>query len=265
MITINFQGRLGNNLFQYCFGRILAEKMGLMLGFHNENESSRWLARIPGADVMPSFKEISKPVYGEVRLENPLKLSGHKVDMETIIKHKGLIELYEFFGQRYEYYKENKEKIKKWLRPDIHFSPRPKTDLVIHVRCYHDEGLKNWTMPYDYYKHSIETCKTINGDIEKIFICTDNKDDPLIVQRLIQDYDAEISNLNEEEDFCFIMSFNNIVICQSTFSWWASFLSNASNIFFPESKRGPWYEEQSDIDLRVDDEKRYKYISVKND
>ena len=31
MIQVNFLGRLGNNLFQYAFGRILAESMGYAL------------------------------------------------------------------------------------------------------------------------------------------------------------------------------------------------------------------------------------------
>lgn len=28
MISVNCAGRLGNNIFQYCFGRILAEELG---------------------------------------------------------------------------------------------------------------------------------------------------------------------------------------------------------------------------------------------
>ncbi len=31
MIEVRYKGRLGNNLFQYCFGRILAESLGFTL------------------------------------------------------------------------------------------------------------------------------------------------------------------------------------------------------------------------------------------
>ena len=31
MISVNYAGRLGNNIFQYCFGRILAEELGYMM------------------------------------------------------------------------------------------------------------------------------------------------------------------------------------------------------------------------------------------
>ena len=31
MIKVTYLGRTGNNLFQYCFGRILAEKTGMKM------------------------------------------------------------------------------------------------------------------------------------------------------------------------------------------------------------------------------------------
>ena len=31
MIDVKYNGGLGNNLFQYCFGRILAERLGYAL------------------------------------------------------------------------------------------------------------------------------------------------------------------------------------------------------------------------------------------
>ena len=48
MIEVRYQGRLGNHLFQYCFGRILAEKMGYKLK----------------ADPIPGFPATSVPVEG---------------------------------------------------------------------------------------------------------------------------------------------------------------------------------------------------------
>jgi hypothetical protein len=54
---------------------------------------------------------------------------------------------------------------------------------------------------------------------------------------------------------------------QSTFAWWASFISKAEIIYFPtitkESQTALWYTNpKRNIDLFVDDEDRYKKIKI---
>ena len=67
-------------------------------------------------------------------------------------------------------------------------------------------------------------------------------------------------------DFRSLKSFKKIIISQSTFSWWAAFLSDADEVFFPLPEKGTarlineWSDGRPDIDLVVSDEERYKYI-----
>jgi hypothetical protein len=68
MISVKYQGRLGNNLFQYCFGRILSEETGMSL----------FSGKIPG------FCNTTK-VDGRMAIGEAKTLSGHEVDLGHII------------------------------------------------------------------------------------------------------------------------------------------------------------------------------------
>jgi hypothetical protein len=76
----------------------------------------------------------------------------------------------------------------------------------------------------------------------------------------------------------FVTRFDRIAISESTYSWWAAYLSNASEVYYPISKRGLWgvntrwncaksmwrkvnsiNARDRDLYLRVDHE-RYKYV-----
>ena len=105
------------------------------------------------------------------------------------------------------------------------------------------------------------------GLSEDCYICTDDPKSPFLKKfekynviihkhknALIQ-YDPE-SGL---DDFKFIMSFNRIIIAQSTFSWWAAFLSKANEIFIPITNQGNLSPHGA---LKIHNLKkpRYKYI-----
>ena len=69
MIKVQYGGRLGNNMFQYCFGRILAEKLGYELI----------------ASPIMGFDETNQKVNGK-RVEGyPPKLGCHEVDIDNLL------------------------------------------------------------------------------------------------------------------------------------------------------------------------------------
>ena len=64
-------------------------------------------------------------------------------------------------------------------------------------------------------------------------------------------------------DFKIMGSFNKVIMSQSTFSWWAAWLSDATEIFTPVPQPGnnklinEWSIGRPDIATFVDDEPRY--------
>ena len=254
-VKTQYPGRLGNKLFQYCFGRIIAD--ALQFNFDAEH--------VPGFSHATSLRRLCLPSIG---LKEEV-LNGHKVDVEKVVanRKKRIIRLLGHF-QRYEYYRKHKEKIRSWL--SVPTSNIPGTeDLVIHIRSGDlwqvnrsnppNEG--QLPLPFSFYKQIIE-----QRVWEKIYIITEMQKDPM-VQKLAASYSALVQSKSEIEDFCFLASGHNIVLSVSTFAWWASWLSRAKQIFFPLA--GFWnpdyrvhYGKNPEMDLIVDDEPRYEFINV---
>jgi hypothetical protein len=239
MIEVKYVGGLGNNLFQYAIGRILAEELGYELK----------------ADPIKGFPKTYKKIKGK-NYSNYKKiiLEGQKINIKKILnsKEKNYIILDGYF-QRYEYYEKHKNKIKNWFKFEKNFK-KNKQDILLNIRRG-DFVQIGQALPKEYYEKALSKAK-----YEKIYITTDDSNDPF-VKYFVKKYDAIITNNNYLDDFRFISSFDKIIMSQSTFCWWATFLSNAKEIYFPIPKKGYW-SLNSEVDLRVD-EKRYKYIKLK--
>ena len=96
-------------------------------------------------------------------------------------------------------------------------------------------------------------------EFEDLYIVTDGLSDNFM--RNFDVYNPKIISSSQSSDFRFLMSFDKIITSQSTFSWWAAFLSDASNIVAPKTKNGIWgSDSRPDINLTVDDEVRYTHI-----
>lgn len=241
MIKVNYKGRLGNNLFQYSLGRIISKELDFKLS----------------ADPIPGFDETYKEILGKDCSFNTSKqhLEKHIIDLKSIIQNKSdrKIILNGYF-QRYEYYEKYSDEIKKWL----YFKNQYKqlsNDLVVHIRR-DDYITHGYTLTFESYKKMIESVS-----FNKIYITTDSPNDVFL--KKFDAYNPVIVNNSCIEDFKFISSFNKIIISQSSYSWWAAFLSNATEIIFPVTDFGIWGEiSRPDIDLKIVDESRYKYIKV---
>jgi hypothetical protein len=264
MVEVKYAGRLGNNLFQYCFGRIIAEKLGYKLK----------------ADPVPGFPNTAKQIEGAdystgypvqiITHDSPDKYDGDyskvlswknkNLDLQSIaadITRRKIV--VEGFFQRYEYYKPYKELIKNdWLLTDINISDRIDPDDVVVCVRRNDYVLGGHALPLSYYKEALSRLR-----YRKIFICTDSVNDPLILL-LKYKYSAVVQATNTLNDLKFISLFNKIIISNSSFYWWAAFLSNAKEIYSPVPLRGYWSRETPEIDLKIYDESRYIHIKCKD-
>ena len=247
MVKVEYIGRLGNNLFQYCFGRILATKLDCGLQ----------------ADLIPGFpgtipiRRIALPMLQHEIIE------GHQVDLESLLdtRKRRKIILRGFF-QRYEYYQAYKNEITSWLSTDQRFE-FDERDLTISIRAGDIWRSETNTvihpdycaLPFSFYKSIIE-----NGNWSNIHVVTEDADDPM-VRKLAREYAVEVHSSDPMSDFNRLRSSANIVLSVGTFSWWAAWLSEATSIFYPlVGIMNP--ETRPDVNLIVDDEKRYQYRDI---
>lgn len=244
MVEVIYKGRFGNNIFQYCFGRILAENLGFKLK----------------ADAIPGFPNTATPVEGYDYSDYPTQIiTGQTVDLEGVLKDKSKRKIVlDGFFQKYEYYKPYKNLIKNnWLLMDVQSKECVMPDdIIVYVRRG-DVIREGIALPFSYYHECLK-----NTHYDRVFLCTDDSRDPFIF--LFKRYKAIIhhSKNNYLNDFRFMMAFNKIIQSASSFSWWAAFLSNAKEIYCPISLNGHW-SEGSEVNLTVDDETRYTYIKCK--
>lgn len=233
MISVKYDGGLGNWLFQYCFGRILAVRLGYRLD-------------APGILGIPGTFDV---VEGEDNSHRePRVLRGQKPDLSFLEgsarKHHLLLTGY---FQRYEYYLPHRSQIRQWLAiPDHIPADISPSDVVLSIRRGRDY-VPRYGLPFTYYEGALESLQ-----YDRVFICTNEPDDPF-VRHLAKKYSAVIRGGSFQggkilpdyvagalDNLLFIKKFNKIVLSNSSFPWWAAFLSDATEIIGPRPSSGMW-------------------------
>ncbi len=236
---------LGNNLFQYCWARNIAEIKGYALF----------------SDPITGFPETYIPINGNI-VNNDFIVTPPATqifDMNSFYNHVGGIIVYGY-SQRYEHYQSFKDKIRSWLYIDNeeYYEKPNNDDIVLNVRLG-DYVKLGWSIDMDYYLNILKK-ETYN----KAIIITDEPNHPEL--KKLTDFgciikDHSIYDKNKfVADFIFVKHASKTIIANSTFSWWAAFLGTGI-VYFPCFKF-PWISNPTinDIDLRVIDEDRYRFI-----
>ena len=266
MIEVRYENQLGNNLFQYCMGRILAEELGFYLKPCNIEGFPFTADLVEGVRFDKGhFKTVGCCAeYGGMNDET--------VDLNIILANEGYRKvIVSGFFQRYEHFRWCKHRVKKWLYQQIETSQK-KEDLIIHVRLgdysiLHNEvdviykdGVKRGghLVDYGYYLDAIKESGSQN-----ITIVTDEPSHPFIHKlkdKIVEN--CSVISGSMMEDFLLIRSFNKICISKSTFAWWAAFLSEAREIYMPRTPWGVWSSDNTS--LYVEDESRYRVLDASN-
>ena len=227
MIKVIFKGRFGNNLYQYCYGRILAEKTGHRLTFEPKTQKFSPYGTemgIPGfLNAVPlDGKVLNRPeIYYREEYDDPL--APNEVITEGDLTLEGWFQ----FTYYFEGYKNH---IKNWLAIEADKAGYPvgSEDLVLNLRLGKDynNDKRCWVVHPDFYHKVIEQCA-----FKQLYICTDNPK-----SEVLKEFSKYKPTLFASGipliDFKFIKSFNKIAISTSSFSWWAAYLSEAQQIYF---------------------------------
>tara|TARA_R110000824_G_scaffold282940_4_gene471212 strand:- start:6858 stop:7637 length:780 start_codon:yes stop_codon:yes gene_type:complete len=259
MVSVVYNGQAGNNLFQYFLGRCIAKEKGYGL------TGSYGVKQVNTVDLKKNillFNGIKLPKIIEGKnIRQPIKkFNKHIFDWSFVKNNESQIVLDGYF-QNYSFYKKYKNFIKKeiWSHNNIfNIKERPgEKDIVLHLR------LKEYPYitPIKFYSDILK-----KENYENAWIITDDHTHSFI-KILIGKYGCKIKNTSSENGFLFLANAKKIIMSQSTFCWWAAFISQADIIYFPtvttQSKGAIWYTNpQRNVDLFVDDEKRYKKIEL---
>lgn len=253
MIKTELIGGLGNNMFQYALGRILADDKNYNL-------------RVPDMQRLAEhFKNVNEITDKKTVESNILNIgydstSKHiqNVDMQEALTHQGGINLKGFFQKQQLYYN-HRDKLKEIFKLDDNTNVDPQ-DLVVHIRLGDYVVLNQHLHPVVYF----EIIKRI--EYKNCIIITDQVDHPFIhsITQSIPNCTARQNSMME--DFKILLSAKKLLISQSSFSWWASFLGEQDKVYVPlySSNSGyPWKlsPDTDDIDL-IPNNSKYVKIAI---
>jgi hypothetical protein len=269
-VEVRFFGHLGNNLFQYALGRVLAEELGHALvcvaplarpGFDRVEQASgiadqlSALAdrfadvplRLPGREVI--FPQL-RLVLGE-----QAEWHGHGINLARVLRtgHDQRIVLRGYF-QRSEYYLPYRVRMRRWFHlPPVDGELRPgPRDIVVHLRRSYDMRMLDRMLSLRYYEQALDA-----ASFDRVLVCGLGID--ATTRARLARFNPAYLDLDALATLRLLQRANNIVLANSTFSWWGAWLSDAEHIWFPRPVRGIWSPERPDMALEVP-EARYHYI-----
>ncbi len=267
VVQVKFTKGFGNNLFQYMYARLLAEFHDGKVSVHDGKVSVKTSAKLKSsikefAALGIELENLTSPRLPSINIKDTKasikfyekKFNGHNFNL------KGYFE-------NYKLYIEHRDLIKSWVKPIPKDNTR---DLVFHLRlgdrlfidaCY-QPGMK---VSASQYVNAINKFK-----FDKLHIVTDMKFWGILTKDIlsnlsfhtgglggrdilqgktgVKNYDIPVNYFNSiydalsqfnpivrcdcevADDFNYIRSFDKILFQHGTMAWWASFLSEASEV-----------------------------------
>lgn len=260
----NYKKNLGNKLFIYAASRIISDLLDCDL-ISPENAIIRkelnstkeyYEQKFPFGSVIRGTKITQNVVdiddYGIIRYGSIQNLIDSHPESGFIIKS---------YFSKYDYIKPYKDMVRLYFE-SIRLPKRNDGSLLLMLRdSFLDSSFK---LPNSYYLDIVSKTNFTN-----LYISFDHEINHLELLNKLKKYNPIIIDGDVLSVFREITSFDTIVACQGTFSFWASFLSKADKIYWPITTKGPNSGVNSEnesirtyVNLLVDDEERYEHILV---
>lgn len=257
-VKIKFSNGFGNNMFQYSFGRLLAENHGLNYCHDSIKEMKIKKENYKYNKNLKTIKFKANSNFEAKKYDR----NHHKFFDVTYKDCNFDFYSFMFYFEDYTIYKPYLNKIRSWF-PKI--KKTNTKDLVVHFRLKNrliwDTHYKDFIKPELYKKIIIS-----NFNFDRLYIVSDMEKWDYMTEKDIKNIKEEtrrkfrknttkfvstkksldyINNLIDNfrefkpklyhsdkfiNDFNFIRSFDKILFKNSTFSWWAATLSEASKV-----------------------------------
>lgn len=252
MIEVHYRCALGNNLFQYALGRILAEHRGdALLCSAATKHTDAGQQSLP--DVVDAFVDLPQKLPGR-RVEEPqnrfvvgdrLTWNWHGLDLDALLSDPEPTRIVlDGFFQVADYYAPHRLALRRWFTLKPRDLPFPAdNDVAIHVRRG-DFWMLGSVLSSTWYRDRLAEL-----DPARVFVFGVDVDDD--VRAALSPWDTVYVDGSPMDDFALLQRFQRIVLSDSTFSWWAAFLSDAE-VWHPTPERGLWSLEAGRAQLVVD-------------
>ncbi len=255
-MIIRMSGGLGNQMFQYAFARTLQEKYGgeinIDVNFYNPKRGGRffelekYMVRFADVKNYACYNKLRKYIQ---RLPIISGLFGiHKEKREYLIDtnvYKFRYTYYTGYWQNLQYFKDKKELLRKELTYRGEITPvqsqvadkmGKEESVALHVRRgdYRSEKYINvyYQLGEEYYRKALKYIEGRSGGKEiKIYFFSDDIE---WCRRTFGDIscaeyiDEQVSN-SQHIDMLLMRKCKYIVMANSTFSWWAAWLSDRTD------------------------------------
>ena len=272
-VEVHYIGHLGNNMFEYALGRILAETHGLALRCIPANEQSGGFSSVERASGIVDRLNLLAAVFNDARQMLPGKnvdapqiryvigekqgWTGHGINLDELLRNGGSnrIVLNGFF-QRTEYYHPYRGLIRNWFKfkENVTSVPLQPRDVIVHMRQSLDMFMFDRAIDLKYYETLLSGI-SLGG---KVYVCGLGLSEE--VRATLAPFKPIYVDLSAIETLKLLTQANRIVMANSTFSWWGAYLSEADEIYFPRMVRNFWGKDRPDVNLEVPEE-RYHYMN----
>lgn len=238
-------GGQGNQMFQVAMALVIAKLMQCPAKFVKQDyatngkiRSINWNTLFQRCETLADDLQFIKITDDnidefidnlEIFNNQNILLDGYLQKGKFLLPYKDFF--YNFFFDYFDNSKESQEIVNKY---------NPKGKIAIHIRSFELTATPNErnihfysTTPWPYYKSVLKSYEELQNKEILMFV-----DDISDVQKL-KEYFPRYTIVDEKEDISlYIMSKCEYLIrSNSTFSWWASFLSNTlKRVFIPSNE-----------------------------
>jgi hypothetical protein len=222
-IYVKTSGRLGNNLIQYFFGKILSQNIesnlytdiNLPVEFGLENHYG-----VLNTEGYSTLTEVWKGYQCNLLLDNiEIKKDINSIIESIKINNIKNIVLSGYF-QEINYY----ESYRNFILDKFNYKKIKSNSVGIHVRKGDIINSEN-DLPDSWF---LEMAKKFKD--KRRLITTDSPNHPLIKELL--DIGCELYSENPEKTIIDFSGFEDLILSQGTFSWWMGFLSEGKKHVF---------------------------------
>lgn len=256
MIIVKIMGGLGNQLFTYAFAYALAKERNTQVILDKQIYQTNYLLRKCNLDsfTIRYSKELIPFSLGHRKLANKIYNRLHDFYLK-IMYHPEIICEEEQFGiqhieinqknlylkgywQNYRYFHQYRNDLINEFslkNPSDHIKfiadkASKEMPIAMHVRRGDYKTFKGGKcLSMSYYRDALAYLKKECGYKNPIWIFTDDVD---FCRKIFGEeknifYIAQIEGISDEEEFYIMTKCTHYIIANSTFSWWAAYLSEA--------------------------------------